>query len=119
MLVLGFTVHNIVKYVVMQKRYKSWLVVIFYVLSVIVLISRILQFMITTYFYSYLDKIFNQFTTRELITTDYNDMVDIFRKIGYFYITADYSKFALGWFQLASMSELAIAIQFEVTHFMS
>ena len=41
---------------------------------------------------------------------DYNGMVDLFRKIGYFYITADYSKFALGWFQLASMSELAIAI---------
>lgn len=49
---------------------------------------------------------------------DYSDFITIARQIGFFYIIADYSKFALGWFQLASMAELAIAIQFEVGHYL-
>ena len=31
--------------------------------------------------------------------------------IGIFFLTADYSKYALGFFQLASMAELAIVIR--------
>lgn len=40
-MVLFLTLHNVVKFVVVQERYKSWLVLSFYILSVLVLVARI------------------------------------------------------------------------------
>ena len=60
--------------------------------------------------------ILNNKTKWQLLRLDFTPFVDLIRKIGIFFISGDYSKFALGWFQLASMAELALAIQFEVSH---
>ena len=38
---LCFNFHNVYLYLILQKRYKTWLITIFYVLSETVLISRI------------------------------------------------------------------------------
>ena len=38
-------------------------------------------------------------------------LLDTVRKIGVFFLSADYTKYALGFFQLASMAELAIVIR--------
>lgn len=39
---LALTVHNVVRFLVWQRRFKNWLVSAFYVLSVVVIISRII-----------------------------------------------------------------------------
>ena len=40
----------------------------------------------------------------------YKDIVVSIRRVGLFFLAADYTKYALGYFQLASMAELAIVI---------
>ena len=40
----------------------------------------------------------NLWDLRDIIDYDYTDFVNLLRSIGYFFVTADYSKFALGWF---------------------
>lgn len=45
------------------------------------------------------------------LTIDYTDMWESAQRVGSFYIASDYSKHALGFFQLASMAELAIVIR--------
>ena len=57
-----------------------------------------------------MNEIINVYDRKELYTHNFYGFVTLLRHIGYFYVAADFSKFALGWFQLASMSELAIAI---------
>lgn len=48
---------------------------------------------------------------KELKTHRYDDMVQTTRLIGSFFLTADYTKYALGFCQLASMAELAVVIR--------
>lgn len=56
-------------------------------------------------------------TIFEILTKkDYYDEVMMIRRIGIAQIGSDYSKYALGFFQLSSMSELAIVIRFSVHH---
>ena len=43
---LCFNIHNVILYLIKQKRYKTWLIAIFYLISEIVLISRISYFII-------------------------------------------------------------------------
>ena len=41
---------------------------------------------------------------------NFDDMIFTFRRLGIFFLSADYTKYALGFFQLASMAELAVVI---------
>ena len=41
---LCFTVHNIIVFLIRQKRYRNWLVTVFYIFSILVLVTRILQY---------------------------------------------------------------------------
>ena len=111
-----FVIHNIIRYMIIQKRYKSWLISIFYFLSTVVLVARICQYCYTIKLYTQLDTLFNKTSHFHLLFEDFTPLINLVRHLGLFFITADYNKFALGWFQLASMAELAIAIQFEVNH---
>ena len=54
-LTLIFTIHNIVQYIWRQRRYKNWLISLFYILSVIVLVSRIFYFSYVLNFYALID----------------------------------------------------------------
>ena len=47
----------------------------------------------------------------DIVTVEFSDLVETTRMLGVFFLSADYSKFALGFFQLASMAELAIFIR--------
>ena len=51
-----------------------------------------------------------------LCTMDYEDFVHLIRKVGTCLTFSDFSKYALGFIQLASMCELAIVIHFSVYH---
>ena len=52
----------------------------------------------------------------QILTKDYTAEVEMIRRIGVSQIGSDYSKYALGFYQLQSMSELAIVIRFSVYH---
>lgn len=41
---LVFATYNIIVFVIMQRKYKNWLISIFYLLTLIVLISRMIQY---------------------------------------------------------------------------
>lgn len=41
---LLFTIHNIVFFLILQRRYKNWLISMFYFLSVVVIIARIASY---------------------------------------------------------------------------
>ena len=42
---------------------------------------------------------------------DFNDLAQTVKLVGIFFLLADYNKYALGFFQLASMVELTIVIR--------
>ena len=41
---LVFATYNIIVFVIMQRKYKNWLISIFYLLTLMVLISRMVQY---------------------------------------------------------------------------
>ena len=51
---LIFTLYNVVRFVICQKRYKNWLIFAFYFFSVFVLSFRILYYIEVLYFFSLL-----------------------------------------------------------------
>ena len=44
LLTICYTGYNIVAYVTLQKRFKNWLITLFYILSMMVLVSRVTEF---------------------------------------------------------------------------
>ena len=109
----GFTVYNIVAYVTFQRRFKNWQIFLFYFLSVVVLLSRIVEFI-------YIQKMYNALTKVEQLyfemkpldrpSISLDELIYNIKMLGIFFLLADFSKFALGYVQLASMAELALAI---------
>ena len=51
-----------------------------------------------TRLYKQINLIINIYSTKELYEHNFYDFVNLLRRIGYFYVAADFSKFALGWF---------------------
>ena len=91
--VIAFNLHNVVLYLIMQKRYKTWLITIFYCLSNLVLVSRITYYIVCVFYFTYLDNgggvIENEESAEQL------------RKLLFARVIALYAKIALGFFQLA------------------
>ncbi len=81
----------------------------FYILSLIVLTSRMVQYAYTLKLYGLIldhkDK-----SKAELLVHNFENFIHTSRRIGAFFLGADYSKYALGFCQLASMAEIAIVI---------
>ena len=44
LLTICYTLYNIVAYLTLQKRFKNWLITLFYILSMMVLVSRVTEF---------------------------------------------------------------------------
>ena len=100
--VIAFNLHNVVFYLIMQKRYKTWLITIFYVLSNVVLVSRITFYILCVFYFIYLDNgggvIENEESALQL------------RKLLFARVMALYAKIALGYFQLALVLQLALLL---------
>ena len=108
---LGFDIYNVVKYLIGQGRWRNWLLTIFYVLSNLVLISRILEYCVLLKFYSIMEDVVSiDYLTDPVPNEKLIEALNYSHWVGYLYVSADYIKYALGYFQLASMAELAIAI---------
>lgn len=76
-LVLCFTLFNIVVFLGIQRRYKNWLITVFYVFSVIVLVMRMMQYIYLLKFYGEIQDIeqtWNDLSGREKI-----DFIKYFR----------------------------------------
>ena len=56
LMTLIFTVYNISAYLIRQRRYKNWLITIFYIFCVIVLISRMIEYVYIKLMYKKIDK---------------------------------------------------------------
>lgn len=112
LLTLCFTVFNIVAYIWLQKRYKNWLISSFYALTLVVLIFRILQDAFVLKFYSLIPPNPPNPSSQQYPNTNepIQDIANTIRVILVFFFVADYSKYALGFIQLASMAELTIII---------
>ena len=114
-LTLIFTIYNILVFLIVQKRYKNWLVTVFYTFSFLVLIFRICYFSQVMRFYSLIDTLIEDIkkgpVNLQYINNFTEDIDNTVLRIGVFYLSADYTKYALGFFQLASMAELSIVIR--------
>ena len=92
-LILGFFASfNIYLYIVKQKRYKSFLVITFYYLSITIIMARIAL---------YSSVVHNVYNKEENDYYTYSDMS----------LVSTYSKVALGYSQMASMLELTLRLQ--------
>ena len=105
-----FAVYNVVAYLWLQRRYKNWLISGFYILSLIVLILRMVQYAYILQLYGLIQDHKDR-SKEELLIHNFEDFIRTTRHIGAFFLGADYSKYALGFCQLASMAELAIVIR--------
>ena len=85
-------------------------------MSFTVLVMRILQYVFLLKFYAdilYLKAIWGDSTkTWEDIEETFVEGVGHVRYVCVWFLAADFAKYALGFFQLASMAELAIVIKF-------
>merc|ERR1711971_500784 len=81
----------------------------------LVLIFRIGQYAGSIKLYNSMLAFLNE-TIFTILTKDYTNEVRQIRHIGQMQIGSDYSKYALAFYQLASMCELAIVIRFSVYH---
>ena len=64
--------------------------------------------------YAKIDKYWDELievTKQESAEVDFNDLAQTVKLVGIFFLLADYNKYALGFFQLASMVELTIVIR--------
>ena len=100
--VIAFNLHNVVLYLIMQKRYKTWLITIFYLLSNVVLVSRITYYILCIVYYTYLDN--------GGAVIENEQSAEYLRKILFARVIALYAKIALGFFQLALVLQLALLL---------
>ena len=108
-LTLFFAIYNIMMYLVKQKRYSTWLVTLFYVLSVIILVTRFAQYCVEIKF--------NNFMRGKTPNSPaLSQFIHYPRKMATCQTLADYSNFSLGFVQLASLCELAIVLRFSIYH---
>ena len=114
----AFTLHNIFRYLIRSNKHRNWLIVTFYALSIVVLSFRLLQFSFTLKLY-YEINYFAVMPIFKVLRQDFEPAVIAAKNVGIFYLISDYSKFALGAFQLASMAELALVIRFSVYHMLN
>lgn len=96
MLCLFFAVHNIYKYIYRQHKYKIYLVVLFYIITVILVISRIFSLIYFVEFYT------SRIPCNEVFKADLLDT------------TATYVKALLGVQQMVSISELSLHVYAEL-----
>jgi len=95
--VLGLSLHNALKFLIIQGRWKNFYLTGFYTLTVLVALTRIL------YFYS---------SYRMLLAETYDPVWTRYAHIYYYSDSiALSSKAALGIFQIGSMVELAIHVK--------
>ncbi len=118
LLTLTFAIYNIYTFLVKQKRYKNWLITIFYIFSFLVLAFRICYYCAVLKIYAEMEEhnreIIEQIKEHPLHPFDgisFSDIIHTTRLIGCFFLSADYIKYALGFFQLASIAELTIVIR--------
>ena len=102
MLTLVFAVYNTIAYIYCQGRFKNWLISLFYLLSIMVLVSRIVYYSYVLNLYSLIDKekgriTFDWDTMTFSADSELDDLVNTVCNIGIFFLSADYSKYALGF----------------------
>ena len=115
MVTILFVIHNIVRYLWLQYKFKVFQISIFYILALCVLIFRIWQYIGTLILYTDLQD-FLCLGYFKILAKDYKPEIDMVRHIGVSQTGSDYSKYALGFYQLQSMCELAVVIRFSVYH---
>ena len=108
MATLAFVIYNIVQYLIKQKRYKNWLITVFYFFSFLVLSFRICYYgVVIDYYWEIQEKkelwdqnflAIQEKRFGDLVEITYSDMLQTTRMIGVFFLSADYTKFALGFF---------------------
>ena len=91
---LIFAMHNIIQYLIKQKRYKTWLVTLFYILSLTVLISRMCQFV----FLFMLQRKTQEEDWAPFINFNLNTCGSDFRSFNIAFLIAVYAKICLGNF---------------------
>jgi len=114
---LAFTLYNVFAFVIKQRRYKNWLISIFYVLCLLVLIFRIGYYCEVNVWYSLSNELRTAIATQTGLQEVVLRLIQSLRLIGVFFLASDYTKYALGFFQLASMAELTIVIRQSVSFF--
>lgn len=107
-LTLLFLLYNSSVFLIRQKRYKNWLISLFYVLSFLVIVCRIGYYAEVLRMYAVIEDHLDD--DKSQYQHNYIDVVYAVRRLGIFFLSADYTKYALGFFQLASMAELAVVI---------
>ena len=113
---LGFVFHNIIRYLWFQRKFRVFQISIFYVLSLMVITFRILQYSGSIKLYNSIDEFLYEDGLVKILFKNFQPEVSLVRQIGLMQIGSDYSKYALAFYQLASMCELAIVIRFSVYH---
>ena len=81
---LMFAFYNIYAYLWKQQRYRTWLVTFFYILAIIVLTTRLAQYMFSIYLNTLLiDKEhLLEKSEEEAFSSDFTHIVKTYRKIG-------------------------------------
>ena len=97
-LTLVIAIHNIYCYLYKQERYKNWLISIFYIFSSLVLAFRICYYCAVLKIYAELEQFENSFDIRHPFKESYGSILHTTRLIGVFFLSADYIKYALGFF---------------------
>ena len=94
-----FVVHNMVRYLWLQYKFKVFHISIFYILALCVLVFRIWQYVGTLILYQDILG-FLAYTSwlKILAKPDYKPEIDMVRRIGVSQTAADYSKYALGFY---------------------
>ena len=103
--VLCFVLFNIWVFVIFQKRYKNWLISVFYILSFLIIVYRLCYYITVLRYYAELIDMINYVDNTPKILIDLGHLDNIidaqivsFRRIGLFFISADYTKYTLGYF---------------------
>ena len=95
-LCLIFTAHNIYRYLIKLQKYKICLILVFYIITVVLIISRIFSLFFFVEFYT------SQIPCAEVYKADLLDT------------TATYVKALLGVQQMVSISELSLHVNNEL-----
>ena len=103
-----FTIHNTYKYLVKQKRYKTFTVGFFYLLSLVVLVTRMSEYIFFCIMSLQLDNWKDLENKEHQLIKRFTD--ELFMHIGSCQVIGDFVKTALGFFPVASMVELSLRL---------
>ena len=95
-----FVLHNIVRYLWLQYKFKVFQISIFYILALCVLTFRIWQYIGTIVLYQDIQEFLGYTSYFKILARDYKPEVGMVRRIGVSQTGSDYSKYALGFYQL-------------------